>query len=143
MKMAKRTQKTVVDEVQEEETKAVEEGFANPDEEVLDLQKRKAELIDKLIGDAEEEKLEQKRIEEEAQPPQDDSRDTPSTEPTFDRGGAAIAGPFGRRRLRPISEDKKAATPDNPRRGVQRIWKDRPINNVGQGTYRSQGRRHK
>lgn len=99
------------------------------DEEILDLDQRRRRLIEGLIGSADEKLDGEIQIEEEKRPSREKPT-TPSTEANFDRKGTAIAGPFARRRLRPIEQRAKPASPDNPRRGVQRIWKDRPINNV-------------
>lgn len=140
--MAKTTKKTeeadkvVVDEAQditEEETKAEKVDTNVPEDENIDLQKRKAELIEGLIGSAEEKldsEVDVAREETEAQAAPKKNK-TPATEANFERKGAAIAGPFARRRTRPVGTESKPATPVNPRRGVQKIWEDRPINNVG------------
>lgn len=108
-----------------------------PSEETttVDVEKRKEEIKEGLIGTADE-KLDgelQKEREKSNREVKEEIR--PSTEPNF-REGMSIAGPFGRTRVAPAKTASKPATPDNPRRGVQRIWPDRRINNVGEGHHK-------
>lgn len=132
----KKANEVVVDEVQEDEAVETTAEPTEAEAEVAEdvVEQRKQAIKEGLIGDAEEtvdSEAERQRVENKRQSTQPS---TPSTKDAFGRGGVAIAGPFARKRVRPREDVAKPAKPNNPRRGVQKIWEDRPINNVGDGT---------
>lgn len=107
----------------------------------LELEQRKQALKDGLIGSAEEKvdsELERERVENRRQATVPTE---PSTEDAFKRNGTSVGGPFARRRTAPVSDKAKsyelgADKERDSRRGVHRIWDDKPVNNVGKGTHK-------
>jgi hypothetical protein len=128
--------KVAVDELQEEETVETTEAVVDEGDENKDVaEERKQALKEGLIGDSEEtldSEVSRQRVENKRNATQPTK---PSTVDAFSRGGGiSVGGPFARRRVRPETDKAKPAKPNNPRRGVQKIWDDEPINNVGDGT---------
>jgi hypothetical protein len=59
----------------------------------------------------------------------------PKQAPTVNafEGGSVIAGPFSRKRVGKKTEKKPVENSLSPRRGVYKIWDNKPVNNVGDG----------
>ena len=123
------------EDLQEKKNELIEEMQAEQEPELSEdeIEKRKQAIKEGLVGSAEEKLDGEAHSEQEKNMRQNTEATEPSTEDAFQRGGVAIAGPFARRRVKPRVDKAQPATPTGARRGVQKIWEDRPINNVGGG----------
>jgi len=59
---------------------------------------------------------------------------SPALVDSFERNGLSVGGPSGRTRVRPKVEGVVNEERISKRRGIYKIWNNKPIKNVGEGT---------
>lgn len=97
---------------------------------VEELEVRKQQIKEGLI--TQDEKVDGSKVEKEAlsdfvPPPK-----PKSINPDSERGGMSVGGPAGRKRVKGNAK-KQQDVNYSSRRGFQKIWDDKPIQNVGEG----------
>lgn len=80
-----------------------------------------------LVQQRKKELIKAAEIEQDEQPEPDPA---PTNVVSKQRGGMAFAGPLAFRK----KNSAKTVKPSSAKRGISKIWEDRPFNNVGSGT---------